>query len=178
MDRSSRPLPRRALLTRGEAIQATNAFLTIPGTLTQQASWEFDLAMCDLEAGMPTDAASTSPRHSPWHPICAVRPIAAYYLQKIGKPVPDSTKSDQVPAKPTAPLAANPTAPLAANPTAPPAASPGKPGAVPTPAKDTVTPPAHDRDGSRHRRNNHRLPAETAKTAAPGPASPKGTAPK
>ena len=57
-DRSNRALAASSSLTRGEAVQATNLFLALPSTLNQQASWEFDLAMCNLEAGLPDDAAT------------------------------------------------------------------------------------------------------------------------
>ena len=63
-------------------------FLALPSTLTQQASWEFDLAMCDLEAGMPEDAATHFTQALTLAPELGVRPIAAYYLEKLGKPVP------------------------------------------------------------------------------------------
>ncbi len=82
------------VLFRGEAVHATDLFLTVPGTLAKQASWEFDLAMCELEAGLPADAAEHFANALTWAPDLAVRPIAAYYLEKMGKPVPELTKGD------------------------------------------------------------------------------------
>jgi tetratricopeptide (TPR) repeat protein len=88
-DRSSRALAASSSLTRGEAVQATNLFLALPSTLNQQASWEFDLAMCNLEAGLPDDAATHFTQALTLAPDLGVRPIAAYYLEKLGKPVPE-----------------------------------------------------------------------------------------
>jgi hypothetical protein len=82
-----------SVLTRGQAGAAVNTFLTIPGTLSQQGSWEFDLAMCALESGMPEDAATHFTKALTLAPDLAVRPIAAYYLEKMSKPVPALTKS-------------------------------------------------------------------------------------
>ena len=87
-DRSNRALAASSSLTRGEAVQATNLFLALPSTLNQQASWEFDLAMCNLEAGLPDDAATHFTQALTLAPDLSVRPIAAYYLEKLGKPVP------------------------------------------------------------------------------------------
>ena len=57
MERSSRALDASRGLVRGDASHATNGFLAIPGTLSKQASWSFDLAMCELEAGLPVVAS-------------------------------------------------------------------------------------------------------------------------
>jgi tetratricopeptide (TPR) repeat protein len=103
MERSTRSLNAASTLVRGEAVQATNIFLTIPPTLSQQSSWEFDLAMCELEAGIPADASEHFNKALTLTPDFAVRPIAAYYLQKTGKPVPDATKPDQSAATPVTP---------------------------------------------------------------------------
>ena len=103
MERSNRALNGASFLTRGEAVQATDIFLTIPATLSQQSSWEFDLAMCELEAGIPTEASEHFNKAITLTPDFAVRPIADYYLQKTGKPAADLTKSDQAAAKPATP---------------------------------------------------------------------------
>jgi tetratricopeptide (TPR) repeat protein len=91
--RSDRALTAGAALLRGESIQASNALLSLPGTLTQQASWEYDLAMCKLEGGVPEEAAEHFTKALTLAPDLVVRPIAAYYLEKIGKPVPPPSKS-------------------------------------------------------------------------------------
>jgi tetratricopeptide (TPR) repeat protein len=94
-DRSNRVLAAGLGMTRGEAAQATNTFLTLPSTLTQQASWEYDLAMCELEAGVPEEAAAHFTKALTLAPDLAVRPIIAYYLEKMGSPVPPPTKGDR-----------------------------------------------------------------------------------
>jgi tetratricopeptide (TPR) repeat protein len=99
-DRSGRFVAAGVALARGEAMQATNTFLALPATLTQQASWEYDLAMCYLEAGTPEDAAEHFTQALKLAPDLAVRPIAAYYLEKMGRPVPPPSKSTGATAKP------------------------------------------------------------------------------
>jgi len=69
-------------------MQATNTFLAVPGTLSQQASWLYDLALCKLEGGLPDEAAEHLTKALTMAPDLAVRPVAAYYLEKLGKPVP------------------------------------------------------------------------------------------
>ncbi len=87
-DRSSRVLSAGAAFVRGETMQATNTFLALPGTLNTQASWEYDLALCQLEGGLPEEAANHFTKALTMAPDLGVRPIAAYYLEKLGKPVP------------------------------------------------------------------------------------------
>jgi tetratricopeptide (TPR) repeat protein len=138
-DRSSRVLSASSSLTHGEAVQATNLFVALPSTLNQQASWEFDLAMCSLEAGMPEDAATHFTQALTLAPDLGVRPIAAYYLEKLGKPVPplkrgtaaavddkSTTKPavspvipGQGPTEPPPPAVSTPNAPAAVTPAAP-----------------------------------------------------------
>ena len=92
-ERSNRVISVASILTRGELLPAVNAFLTLPGTLTQQGSWEYDLAMCDLEAGLPDEAAVHFTKALTLAPDLAVRPIATYYLEKMAKPVPAAAKT-------------------------------------------------------------------------------------
>ena len=80
-------------LTRGDAMQTTNAFLALPTSLGQQATWQYDLGMCQIEAGMPVDAAESLTKALTLAPDLGVRLIAAYYLEKMGKPVPPPAKS-------------------------------------------------------------------------------------
>jgi tetratricopeptide (TPR) repeat protein len=96
-DRSNRVLAAGAALVRGEAMQATNTFLALPGTLSTQAAWEYDLALCKLEGGLPEEAGEHFTRALTMAPDLAVRPVAAYYLEKLGKPVPPPKR----PAPPT-----------------------------------------------------------------------------
>ncbi len=137
------------LSVRGNAMLATNTLLTIPSSLQQQASWEFDLAMCQLEGGLPEAAAEHLTTALTLDPDLAVRPIAAYYLQKLGKPVPPPREGAGA-KKPAASAAGNaPTSPAVPLPSTSPSIGP-----VPEPAK-----PAS--------------PTEPAKTKTPGPETSK-----
>jgi hypothetical protein len=143
-DRNERVLGASRALLHGEAIPASNVFLTMPGTLGQQATWEFDLAICQLEAGMPKEAGEHFAKALTLEPNLIVRPIAEYYLKQMGQPVPPPSPRDgaaggkttappagESPAKPVVPL---PLTPLTPTPTPePPAAQ--KKAAAPEPAK-------------------------------------------
>jgi hypothetical protein len=85
-------------LTRGDALQTTNVYLALPGSLRQQATWLYDLGMCQLEAGMPQEAAESLSKALTLSPDIGIRPIAAYYLEKLGKPAPALPKSASIPA--------------------------------------------------------------------------------
>ncbi len=161
MERSNRSLNAASFLARGEAVQATSIFLTIPATLSQQSSWDFDLAMCDLEAGLPLDASEHFSKAITLTPDLAVRPIASYYLEKTGKPVPDLTKSAQAVIKPATPLTENVGT---------------SQGVVPTQAKSTGTQPTGTETVKPAARQPSLFP-EKAKTVAPEPAKAKGAAP-
>jgi len=141
VDRTQKVLKGAANLTRGEAIASTSNYLAIPASLSEQATWEFDLAMCQLEAGTPDEAAVHFTRALTLVPGLAVRPIAAYYLGKIGKPVPPPSPSDPASTNPVAtpsPVTVNPgmpapgatERPLVPDPSQAPATAPS-----PTPAR-------------------------------------------
>jgi tetratricopeptide (TPR) repeat protein len=166
MERSSRALEAARSLTRGETVQATDLYLMVPGTLGKQASWEFDLAMCELEAGLPVDAAEHFTNALTWAPDLPIRPIAAYYLEKLGKPVPElPAKSTTAAAKPATPAPATPA-------TSPGPAATQEKGTVASPAARPEAPkPASPQPPS--------SPAEKAKAVAPqGSATTKEAAPK
>jgi tetratricopeptide (TPR) repeat protein len=120
MDRSTRALAAAKSLINGQAAAASNSFLAIPGNLEQQASWEFDLAVCELEAGRPEEAAKHFTNCLTIEPDLGTRPIAAYYLEKLGKPVPPKrtgsggSKAVGDVAKPgaTGPVPVTPVAPI------------------------------------------------------------------
>jgi tetratricopeptide (TPR) repeat protein len=97
-DRSGKLLASAAGLVRGDALQTTNTYLALPGSLRQQATWLYDLGMCQLEAGMPAEAAESLSKALTLSPDIGVRNIAAYYLEKLGKPVPALPKSATIPA--------------------------------------------------------------------------------
>jgi tetratricopeptide (TPR) repeat protein len=91
-DRTRRILEAARAAIHGEAVQTTSELLSVPASLTQQATWEYDLAMCQLEAGTPEDAATHFKQALTLAPELPVRRIAAYYLTKMGKPVPEIPK--------------------------------------------------------------------------------------
>ena len=159
MERSNRSLSAASFLARGEAVQATDIFLTIPPTLAQQASWVFDLAMCELEAGIPADASEHFNKALTLNSDFAVRPIATYYLQKTGKPVPELTKSAQSAATP------------------PPDKAGTSQSVFPTQLKGTGSPPSSTETLNPAIPPQPSLPPEKAKAAAPETAKVKGTAP-
>ena len=97
-DRSGKVLAAASGLTRGDVLQTTNVYLSLPGSLRQQATWLYDLGMCQLEAGMPQEAAESLSKALTLSPDIGIRPIAAYYLEKLGKPAPALPKAASIPA--------------------------------------------------------------------------------
>ncbi len=95
-DRTVRALTMGQTLTRGELTPATNSSLVLPSLVARQAYWEFDLALCLLESGSPDRAAESFAQVLKLAPDLPVRPIVAYYLQKLGKPVPELPSKDDV----------------------------------------------------------------------------------
>ncbi|MGA7495331.1 MAG: hypothetical protein WBX00_01255 [Isosphaeraceae bacterium] len=96
-DRGMRALTMAQLLTRGELTKATNISLILPNLVSRQAYWEYDLALCLLESGSPDRAAEYFAHALKLVPELAVRPIIAYYLAKLGKPVPELPKKADLP---------------------------------------------------------------------------------
>jgi tetratricopeptide (TPR) repeat protein len=162
MMRSNRALEAAKYYAHGQATMATNQFLGIPSSLEQQATWEFDLAICQLEAGMPDEAAKHFTTALTLEPDLAVRPIAAYYLEQIGKPVPPARnprgKATAVPsdAKPSGPAAILDRVPTDGTP-------------VPAVPRDGASPPDARPKAAR---------AEAEKAPAPRPDSTKGAPPE
>ena len=87
-DRTSRALGIAGRTLRGDVVGATNDGLAAPGLLGREADWEFSLGQCLLEAGQPELAAEHYTKALELVPDLSVRPLIAYYLEKIGKPVP------------------------------------------------------------------------------------------
>jgi tetratricopeptide (TPR) repeat protein len=157
-ERSNRVIGAGTILSRGQAMQAVDTLLTLPGTLSQQASWEYDLAMCDLEAGLPDEAATHFTKALNLAPDIAVRPIAAYYLEKMSKPVPAPSRRA-----------------IAAKQGAAAAAAGAKPGAITPPLESlaidkAVVPPAAGANGPAQPKASE---AAAAKPDAAAGASPK-----
>ncbi len=95
---------------KGAIKPATREFLTIPGKISMQASLENEAALCLLEAGQPRAAAEHFAQALTLEPNLATRPVAAYYLEKLGMPVPPAPEADKPGAAATAP-AETPAAP-------------------------------------------------------------------
>jgi tetratricopeptide (TPR) repeat protein len=95
-DRALRALNHTVTLIRGQPDAATRLVLELPGRVELQAAWEYDLGLCLLEAGRPDLAAGPLDEALRLAPDLTLRPVAAYYLEKLGKPVPPpSTKPDE-----------------------------------------------------------------------------------
>jgi hypothetical protein len=87
------------MLIKGEAQPALNTLINIPVKIATQASWEYDLALCRLESGLPDLAAERFTKVLTLAPTLAVRPIVAYYLEKLGKPVSPANVEEPKPAQ-------------------------------------------------------------------------------
>ncbi|HEY2154797.1 MAG TPA: hypothetical protein VGH33_04160, partial [Isosphaeraceae bacterium] len=111
------PMATRALLD-GEPDRTTRMLLEVPDEISRQAVWEFEAGMASLEAGHPVDeTASHLTNALKLAPRLTVRPVIAYYLKKLGRPVPElpadaakvepaKTEPAKAETKPTAPAAA------------------------------------------------------------------------
>jgi tetratricopeptide (TPR) repeat protein len=87
----------RAFL-QGEPRTATNVILELPGHVQNQSQWEFELGLCSLEAGRPADAITHFNKTIELNPKIAVRPLIAYYLERMGKPLAPPDTADAKPA--------------------------------------------------------------------------------
>ncbi|WZO96521.1 hypothetical protein EP7_003514 [Isosphaeraceae bacterium EP7] len=123
---------------RGELKNATNSLLELPAKIGNESAWENDLGMALLEGGInPEQAAQHLTNALTLQPNNPNRPIIAYYLEKLGKPVPP-LKSDEnsgVVATTPEPAATGPATPESATP-APAPVEPTAPAAKPEVAPD------------------------------------------
>jgi len=87
-DRGLRALASAQSLVKGEPKAASGFFLEIPEKVRLQAGWEFEAGLCRLEGGMPELAAEHFAKTLTLAPDLNLRPVIAYYLEKLGKPVP------------------------------------------------------------------------------------------
>jgi tetratricopeptide (TPR) repeat protein len=92
-DRAVRALNQTVTLIRGQPDAATRTVLEIPGRVELQAAWEYDLGLSLLEGGRPDLAGGPLDQALTLAPDFALRPVAAYYLEKLGKPVPPPSAS-------------------------------------------------------------------------------------
>ena len=130
-DRSQRAMSMGQFITRGELTQATNASLVLPTLVNRQALWEYEVGLCMLESGSLEGAGDTLAHTLKLVPDIAFRPIIAYYLQKLNKPVPELPSKTTKPPGSAAPLA---TAP--ASTPKPATTEPAKPTNAPATTKD------------------------------------------
>jgi hypothetical protein len=104
-DRSMGAIKGAQALLYGEPIVSESSYLRLPGEVSQQAEWEYRIGMASLEAGMPADEVAKHLTSSlELSPSNALRPVIAYYLKKLGKPVPPAPEKPKPPtAAPTRP---------------------------------------------------------------------------
>lgn len=95
-DRGMKSITLGSGLIKGEFKVATATLLEIPEKLQTQAQWEFEAGLYRLEAGTPDLAAERFTKALTLAPSLPLRPIAAYYLEKLGKPVPPPSTSGTV----------------------------------------------------------------------------------
>ena len=96
-DRSVRVLSAMQTLLKGEAKSASTIEMSIPSQLSSQASWQYDLGLCMLEGGRPKEAGEQFTSALTLTPSLTVRPIIAYYLERLGLPVPPRLKAEDQP---------------------------------------------------------------------------------
>jgi tetratricopeptide (TPR) repeat protein len=87
-DRGARSMATAAGLLRGEIKGSTATLLDLPEKIRAQSQWEFEAGLYRLESGTPADASDHFTKSLTLWPTVPLRPIAAYYLEKLGKPVP------------------------------------------------------------------------------------------
>ncbi|WP_435021286.1 tetratricopeptide repeat protein [Tundrisphaera sp. TA3] len=136
VQRSFQALTTAQMILTGEPMSATRTLMDIPEMISQQAEWEFETALAALEGGIaPSVAAEHFTKALELEPDLAIRPVIAYYLEKLGKPVP--------PARTVAPEEKS-APPAPAPPTQPEPEAKEKPPepATPTEPKEKATEPA------------------------------------
>ena len=92
----------------GEPKLGARTFLEVPNQMATQASWEFDTGLARLEGGTPEMAADHFARALALVPKMNLRPLIAYYLEKLGKPVPPVDPEEAEASAETAKAATNP----------------------------------------------------------------------
>ena len=107
---------RPRVLIRGEAIQATDTVPDAPGHPEPSKQAGSSTWRCaSSRPACPTSAATHFTKALTLAPDLAVRPIAAYYLQKMGKPVPEAAKNPAQGAVTVPPASPEPTKPSTAS---------------------------------------------------------------
>ena len=72
----------------GDLKLATRVSLGLPSLVATEATWEVEQGLILLEAGRPGEAADAFTRALTRGPAVSARPLVAYYLEQMGKPVP------------------------------------------------------------------------------------------
>jgi tetratricopeptide (TPR) repeat protein len=94
------------MLLIGEPVASTRMLLELPEKANTQAQWEFELGLATLEGGFPPDVAAEHFETAlKLEPNLTVRPLIAYYLEKLGKPVPPPKIATPKPVEPATPPA-------------------------------------------------------------------------
>jgi hypothetical protein len=102
-ERSMMALTQAQDMIRGEPARGTAMLIEIPQKINTQATWEFELGLCLLESGVPDAAPPDYPEGAAQHltraltlmPDLPTRPVIAYYLEIMKKPVPPSSKEKE-----------------------------------------------------------------------------------
>jgi tetratricopeptide (TPR) repeat protein len=123
------------MLFQGQPLQSVQSTLELTGSpaasgqVKTQATWLIHLGLIQLEAGDPEGAAASFTNALELDPANSTRPLLAYYLDRLGKPVPPIPQESDSVAEPLASAA-----PSSASPSANPA-QPPQPDSSPEPAK-------------------------------------------
>jgi len=90
----------------GDVRGATTSYLQLPDRVTSESNWEADLALCLLESGDPAGAGEHFTKALTLWPSIPTRKVIAFYLEKLGKPVPPAP-SQETPSEAKPPAAAD-----------------------------------------------------------------------
>ena len=113
------------LLLTGSPEVATRKFLDLPEKVALQAEWEFELGMAALESGAPPKLAAEHLQAAlKLEPNLGVRPVIAYYLEKLGEEVPPLKAPEPAPSPAPSPAAAEAPKPAETPPASAPATVP------------------------------------------------------
>lgn len=80
-------------LLQGNVKPSVAGFTHLPSLLLDEATWEYELGLCLIESGQPGSAASHLSRALTLEPKFPIRPLLLYYLDKLGKPFPESSET-------------------------------------------------------------------------------------
>jgi hypothetical protein len=105
-ERANSVLQQGQMFLRGEVLASATSLLEIPDKIATQASWEFEAGLSRLEGGKPKLAAQHFTTALKLVPNMGVRPVIAYYLEKLGEPVPPLPATASTKAEPPKPASA------------------------------------------------------------------------